>query len=187
MSTVGAGDVILSVLAKAGGRVPATKLVKLVYLVDYIHYQHFGETVTGLEYQWDNYGPNAVKHGIISKAEWLAQENQINYRPANNLWSGTAKYFNSIPDSAIPTLPDTVEMVISDVVNRYGKLSVRDITAASKKTGPFKKASQYDMLTMEQSAPAMSTTAEDTEAYRRDVEERGTLTLEQVKREYRLK
>ena len=64
--------VILSVLAKVGGGVPATKLVKLVYLVDYMHYQHFGETVTGLEYQWDHYGPNAVQHGIVSAAEGLA-------------------------------------------------------------------------------------------------------------------
>ena len=56
----------------------------------------------------------------------------------------------------------------------------------SKKTSPFKNASQYDMLVMEQLAPALSATAEDAEDYQRDLEEYGTLTLEQVKRNFGL-
>ena len=35
-------------------------------------------------------------------------------------------------------------------------------------------------------APALTATAEDVEAYNRDLEENGTLTLEQIKREYGL-
>ena len=62
-------NVVLNVLGNVGGRVPATKLVKLVYLTDYIHFQHFGETITGLTYQWDHYGPNAIGHAIVTSAE----------------------------------------------------------------------------------------------------------------------
>ena len=178
--------VIQIVLAKVGGGVPATKLVKLVYLVDYVYYQHFGKTVTELEYQWDHYGPNAVQHRIVSVAEDLAGKNQIIYRKVDNAYGDVTKYFNAIPDAEIPTLDATVEMVMDDVVNRYGKLSVKKITEVTKKTSPFKNASQYDMLTMEQLAPALSTTAEDVEAYNRDLEEHGVLTLEQVKYEYGL-
>ena len=178
--------VILSVLAKVGGGVPATKLVKLVYLVDYMHYQHFGETVTGLEYQWDHYGPNAVQHGIVSAAEGIALKKQIAFKATDNAYGSVTKYFRSIPDTETPTLDAKAEMVVIDVVNCYGKLSVKEITAVSKKTSPFKKASQYDMLTMEQLAPALTATAEDVEAYNRDLEENGTLTLEQIKREYGL-
>ena len=55
-----------------------------------------------------------------------------------------------------------------------------------KKTRPFKNASQYDMLTMEQLAPALGATADDVEAYNRDLTEHGVLTLEQVKHKYGL-
>ena len=91
--------VIQIVLAKVGGGVPATKLVKLVYLVDYVYYQHFGKTVTELEYQWDHYGPNAVQHRIVSVAEDLAGKNQIIYRKVDNAYGGVTKYFNAIPDA----------------------------------------------------------------------------------------
>ena len=148
-------QVIQGVLAKVGGGVPATKLVKLVYLVDYVHYQHFGETVTGLDYQWDHYGPNAVQHGIVSAAERLAEENQITYTRSSNQYGGVTKYFSTIPGFEMPTLDAKAEMVMNDVVDRYGHLSVKKITTVSKQTSPFKNASQYDMLTMEQSAPAL--------------------------------
>ena len=183
-------SVIQRVLTMVGGRVPATKLVKLVYLVDYVHYQHFGETVTGFEYQWDHFGPNAVQHGIVSAAQRLAGKNLINYETAGNQYGsqygGITKYFSAIPDAEIPTLDAAAEMVMSDVVSRYGKLSVKQITAVSKNTRPFKNASQYDMLSMEQSAPAVSAAPEDVKAYQADLAEHGVRTLEQVKRAYGL-
>ncbi len=179
-------SVIQTVLARVGGGVPATKLVKLVYLVDFVHYQHFGETVTGLEYQWDHFGPNAVQHRIVRVAEDLAEKHQITYRKVDHWHGGVTKYFGVAPDSEIPTLSATAEMALNDVVARYGRLSVKEITEVSKKTRPFKNASQYDMLTMEQLAPALGATADDVEAYNRDLAEHGVLTLEEVKREYGL-
>ena len=89
-------------------------------------------------------------------------------------------------DCEMPTLDAKAEMVVSDVVSRYGQLPVKKITEVSKRTSPFKNASQYDMLTMEHLAPALSATAEDVKAYERDLAEHGVLTLEQVKRNYGL-
>ena len=131
--------VILSVLAKVGGGVPATKLVKLVYLVDYIHYQHFGETVTGLEYQWDHYGPNAVQHGIVSAAEGLALKKQIAFKAIDNAYGSVTKYFRSIPDTETPTLDAKAEMVMSDVVNCYGKLSVERDCGSQQENQPVQE------------------------------------------------
>ena len=178
--------VIQGVLARVRGDVPATKLVKLVYLIDYVHYQHFGETVTGLEYQWDHYGPNAVRHGIVSAAEVLADENQISYKTTRDAYGNITKRFGAIPGSVAPVLDSRAELVIGDVVGRYGMLSVEEIKNVSKKTRPFGNASQYDMLTMEQLAPALSAMSGDVDAYQRDLAESGVLTLEQVKREYGL-
>ena len=179
-----ADALIVNVLAKIGQRVPAAKLVKLVYLVDYIHFQHFGETVTGFEYQWDHYGPNAVGHGIVDAAERLAREEQVGSTLSPNAFGGTTKYFSLNPVSSLPTLTAKVEMVLNDVIHRYGRLSVKKITAETKKTGPFKKISHYDTLTMEYSIPSMSATAEDSLAYHRDLRENGTIPLEELKRAY---
>ena len=181
-----ADRVILSVLHKAGSRVPATKLVKLVYLVDYIHYQHYGRTVTGLEYQWDHYGPNAVRHGIIRAAERLSTEGVVDYRAENTSFGNVTKWFGLNPSAELPPLDEEAEMAIGDVVHRFGKLSVQAITAETKKTAPFRAASQYDLLKMEQSAPAFGATPEDLQAFFRDVEDNGTISLEEVKREYGL-
>ena len=176
--------IILKVLANTRRRVPATKLVKLVYLVDYIHFQHFGETATGMEYQWDHYGPNAVGHEIVRVAEKLAQEGPVIYDRNHNSFGNVTKLFKYRPDAPVPTLSPAVEMIVDDVVLRYGKLSAKSITAVSKRTRPFKKASQYDMLVMEHSLPAMTLTTEDVEAYRRDLREHGTLPLEALMSEY---
>ena len=179
-----AETVILNVLARAKRRVPATKLVKLVYLVDYVYFQHYGETATGLEYQWDHYGPNAVQHGIVDAAEQLAQKCQLTYHRERNAMGSVTKWFSTSSDVAVPVLDDKTNMVVRDVVDQYGTLSVEAITAVSKNTQPFKNASQYDMLVMQQSAPALGTTDDDVQAYLRDIEANGTLTLEEINSEY---
>ncbi len=172
-----ANDVILNIMAELGVQVQAMQLVKLVYLVDYVHFQHFGETVTGFEYHWDRFGPNAIKHGIIAAAEPLLSERKSGYG---------SRYFSLEPDTPIPALPARVQMVLSDVVHRYGKLSVEEITAVSKETAPFEGARPYDRLQMEQSLPAMGATEAESRMYHRDLEEQGTWSLEQIKKEYGL-
>jgi uncharacterized phage-associated protein len=179
-----ADDVILNVLRKVGGRVPATKLVKLVYLVDYVNFQHYGETMTGFEYQWGHYGPSAVGHGTIGAAEKLSKEGKVLYKLEQNAFGGTTKYFGLSQGSDIGALNAKGEMVLDDVVHKYGKLSVKQITAETKKTNPFKNAAQYDMLTMEHSLPALSATEEDAKAYHQDLEENGALSLEEIKKAY---
>ena len=181
-----AEDVILNVLSGVKGPVPATKLVKLIYLVDYVHFQHYGSTVTGFQYQWDHYGPNAVGHAIVGEAERLALTEQVNYTQRQNSYGGITKYFELTADCDVPTLSPEPEMAINDVIHQHGRLSVKDITAESKKTEPFRNASPYDMLKMDHSIPAVTTTEEDWRAYQADIEENGTLSLEQIKERYGL-
>ena len=42
-----------------------TKLVKLTYLLDEASYRLRGQTMTGLDYMWDRYGPNAADNAIV--------------------------------------------------------------------------------------------------------------------------
>ena len=86
----------------------------------------------------------------------------------------------------MPQLAERADMVVKDVCQRYKKFSVDAITRESKRTKPFKQANQYDWLKMEQSIPAMEGKAEDVLAYHQDIEGTGTLTLEQIERDFEL-
>lgn len=181
-----AAAVIVRVLAGAGGPVPSTKLVKLVYFVDYIYFQHYGRTLTEFQYQWDHFGPNALGHGVIAEAHKLAEQDVVKTTCQPNIYGGETISFAARLDAELPTLSPEAEMVIQDVIHQYGRLSVSAITAKSKQTAPFKNAVQYSLLSMEQSAPAGRTTESDWDAYQRDLKENGILTLEQIKKRYRL-
>ena len=176
-------SVILGILSKMGRRVPATKLVKLVYLSDYIHFQHFGVTITGLQYQWDHHGPNAVKHAIVQTAQDQAEDGSLEYGQQGNYYGGVTKYFSVDRTQMVPTLDPTVEMVLDDVVNSYGTLKVSAITEESKKTKPFRDAYQYDMLEMEHQFPALNASEEDVQGHLREMED-GGVSLEQMRQRY---
>ena len=181
-----AAAVVLHVLKGLQAPAPATKLVKLVYLVDYIHFQHFGKTITGFQYRWDHYGPNAVDHAIVNQVEELALQGIVRYWEVENFYGGATKNFAPPPGSDVPPLSPEARMALDGVLHRYGGLSVQEITAKSKETAPFREASQYDLLRMEQRFPALSTTEEDLRAYLADLEENGALSLEEIKERYGL-
>ena len=92
-------QVLLNLLDKMGKEVGSTKLVKLCYLADYVHYQHYGETMTGLEYFWDDFGP-AKGHTIIrTAADMLGVE-----RTTRPVMDYTAAYFRATAEPpALPT------------------------------------------------------------------------------------
>src|SRR5437762_1544089 len=60
--------------------VARTKLVKLIYFIDYIYFQHRGRTLTGLRYVWDHFGPNAENDEIRDSAEELVKLSAIHVR-----------------------------------------------------------------------------------------------------------
>jgi hypothetical protein len=181
-----ADKVILRVLTGVGEDVPSTKLVKLVYLVDYTHYQHYGRTLTGFEYVWDHYGPNALDHAIIDKANELVERGLAERVGKPNMYGGETITFKMSPSTEVAELPGEAEMIVQDILSQYGMLSVKNITRLAKRTAPFRDASQYSLLQMEQLSPAGHTSAEDWEAHCRDLEEHGTMSLEEIVQRYGL-
>jgi uncharacterized phage-associated protein len=152
-----ASEAILRILAKSGEPVPSTKLVKLTYLVDYLHYQHYGRTLTGFEYTWDHFGPNAVGLAIIGEAEALVMAEQAVIYCVPNIHGGQTNYFKAAPNLDIEPLSDRVEMLIDDIIQQYGGLSIEDVTEITKRTEPFRNASRYSILSMKYSAPIKET------------------------------
>ena len=179
-------QVILRVLERVGRPTASTKLVKLVYLVDYTYFQHFGETLSGLKYQWDHFGPKALGHGIISRADALVEDSAVLRTTNSNIYGSQTHLYRLSPSCAAPAMDDAGEMVISDIIAQYGWHSVSSITRESKRTAPFQKAVQYDELHMEVSSPAVHSAEDDWEAHLLEVEERGSVSLEELIEEYGL-
>ena len=180
-------DVILRVLAGVGRPIASTQLVKLVYLVDYTYYQHYGKTLSGFEYEWDHFGPNAVGHGIIKHAEHLAENGgQVIRTEEPNFYAGRTNKFRFAPESERPNLGIEGEMVINDIVAQYGRLSVTAVTKVAKQTTPFAHMSQYSAIQMEHHIPAYKIGEGEWSRHVQEVEQEGTVTLDELMDEYGL-
>lgn len=145
---------IAGVLITLGAPVHRTKLVKLIYLIDELFYRHFGRTMTGLDYMWDDFGPNAVGNAIVKEADNLVSKGIVHIKPYPNIY-GETSYLYSLEEGGISLaeeVPQDEYYVIRDVVAHHGKYSVRDIVRVSKKTESFKNTEQYSLLKMEKSA-----------------------------------
>lgn len=169
--------VILRTLAELDKPVNTTRLVKLVYLMDYLHFQFYGRTMTGLKYMWDHFGPNAVGHAIADEANSLAREGKVRVTAEPNIHGGYTIFFAKEPNNDLSQLAPAAQMILCDVLAQYGRLSTEAITKKAKETAPFKSARQYDLLEMRQSAPAVQTTPEDLKAYQRDLKVHGVMKL----------
>ncbi len=177
-----AQKVIAHVLAKMGDRVYATRLVKLVYLIDYLYSEHFGKTVTGFTYQWDHFGPKAVQHAIITEAEQLVKNGVVSESREIGLNGRKSRLFRLVEGSDLPDLDPAVELVIDDILSQFGKLELRKLVAASKKTEPFRTASQYDILELPRIDTVSKTTKADRKAHQEELRQYGTQSLEEIKK-----
>jgi hypothetical protein len=176
--------VILRVLKELGRPVHTTKLVKLVYLVDYLYYQQFGRTLTGFQYMWDHYGPNALGHGIAAEAGKLAQKGMVRCVSYENVYGGVASDYSLAPGAEISSLNPEAEVIIRDIVKQYGKLSVPAITAAAKRTAPFREAAQYSLLKMNRTSKPETAKKEDVDLFDQALHELGTISLEELRKKY---
>ncbi len=150
---------ILTVLEEMGTHVHRTKLVKLIYLAENIFYEHFGRTITGLGYMWDDHGPNAISNAIVKESQKLVQQDFVCMKMGTSIY-GTENYLYSLgpekTDMAKSLLEPVERQVLLDTVKRYRNYSITQIVAASKRTTPFKKAHQYQVLQMDQSSEYVS-------------------------------
>lgn len=145
---------IVAVLQELGEPIHRTKLVKLIYLIDELFYEHFGRTLTGLAYMWDDFGPNAIGNAVVKEADRLALKSIVRIDPHPNYY-GEMSYLYSLERGKAglaERLSEAECYVICDVVAHYGKYGVRSIVRLSKQTEPFKNTKQYSVLKMEKSA-----------------------------------
>ena len=117
-------------------RVTRTKLVKLIYLIDERYYRLYGETLTGLSYRYDKYGPNACDNAIVKIGDSLVGFELTMTR--ETLADGTRyTYLSGKSPRFGPVLSDRAVGVVEDVLAEYGHLPLARLVAASKTTRPF--------------------------------------------------
>lgn len=145
---------IVAVLQALGAPVHRTKLVKLIYLIDELYHGHFGRTLTGLAYMWDDFGPNAVGNAIVKEADRLTLRGIVHIDPQPNYYGDTSYLYSLEPEKGglAEKLSKAEQYVVSDVVAHYAKYGVRDIVRISKQTESFKNTGQYSLLKMKKSA-----------------------------------
>lgn len=145
--------VILSLAQEIGRPVHKTKLVKLVYLLDNLFCEHVGRTLTGLEYMWDNYGPNAMSNAIVKEADGLVNRALLHAQDSVSMYGTASRTYETYPltppEKELP-LDFTEREFVGKIVKQYGHLAVSAIVAESKRTAPFKSATQYQRLEMKQ-------------------------------------
>ena len=145
---------IAAILEAHGTPVHRTKLVKLVYIIDELYHEHFGQTITGLRYMWAEFGPNAIGNAIVWEADRLATKGIVHIKPYPNYY-GETSYLYSLEQAETgleEILSEAERYVIRDVVAHYAKYGVRDIVRASKQTESFKGTEKYGIITLKKSA-----------------------------------
>ena len=132
-----------------------TKLVKLIYLLDETNYRLRGRTMTGFDYEWSHYGPNAVGNAIVSTLDGLVKADTITME--NVTTPNGPAYRYQIAPSFDPTklsLSADEWAEIRSVNYRYGKMNKDKIVQESKATAPMQKVGcQYNSLKFEQDPP----------------------------------
>ena len=140
--------VLLGLLAALRKEVFRTEIVKLTYLLDDLSFRNDYTTITGLSYQWDNYGPNAVGNEIVKRLDALNEMGFVDLRKTVTP-QGSLAYGYRVSDTvAITDIPLSIDdwALIQGIVQQYGRMNRKAIVRASKQTLPMKNATQYELL-----------------------------------------
>ena len=146
---------------RMGRPVSGAPLADLVYLADYLHYQHYGSTITGFRYTRSDDGPEAVSEPAADAS----------------LREPSSPY-------GVGRLNARVEHVLESVVVVYGELTPQEVNAAVRETSAYERARPSEQIEMKQTAPVVYGAQGGWEAHLREVAEGGFWTLEELQEEY---
>ena len=147
--------VLLGLLYALGREAYRTKLVKLTYMLDEASYRLRGQTMTGFEYEWSHYGPNAADNAIVRRLNECAESGALAMNERKTPYGNPAYGYRISPDCNPSGLPlssdDWIE--IQTAVHNYGNMNRDQIVREAKSTAPFRTARQYQRLEFTQDPP----------------------------------
>lgn len=130
-----------------------TEIVKFIYMIDEMYFRHFGNTITGMNYKWDKFGPNSVDDGIVNEAEKLVTLGIVHMSSEPNQY-GTTSYLYKLErpvDEHLGSLSDGEKYVIRDITFHYQKYTLQQLINTSKQTASFKGVEQGSIIELKKS------------------------------------
>lgn len=123
-----------------------TKIVKLIYLSDYNFYKYFGNSITGIVYNYHYHGP--FSKSIYDCIDELVQNNIIKKSKNISLWKLRTYYLYSILDNYEfkRNLTNQEIDILEYIISEYGKLDYEELKNISYKTEPMISAKWGDIL-----------------------------------------
>lgn len=175
-------SLIVRVLDDAGGYLYKTSIVKLVYLIDNVSFRHSGQTLSGLAYKWDHFGPNATEDEIVSELSLMEDDGLVVGKPA--IGGETARVYRAT-SASVAQFTAVEEAVINDVIRKYARMSVDELKQASKETQPFRYARQGRRLGMKRTDRPMPTIApSDWERHLAEKKADDGVTISEIRAKY---
>lgn len=136
-------EVLLYVLEKVGAKpnVGETVLYKLLYFIDFDYYEKTGQSITGLTYVRNHYGPTPQAktfNGLVESME-KAEELEI----------VDTKYFSHLQKKYLPVVKPSLKNLgaselrhIDEEIARLGNKTASELTELSHKDTPWRVAKQ---------------------------------------------
>jgi uncharacterized phage-associated protein len=131
--------------ARQNAPLTRTKLVKYLYLTDYLSAQQRHRPVTGIQYKSYYYGPYApeILEAAESQPQYIAYESFIR--------SDGAPYYAYRPTGTKPryeTLSTEDREAIEGVLTKYASLSLTELLREVYQTPPFQNAEMLEQINL---------------------------------------
>lgn len=129
-------EVLLYILTKVGARpnVGETVLYKLLYFIDFNHYEKYEEQLIGATYRKNPYGPTPVEFPTLIKEMIKAKE--IEFIDSHYFKLSQKKYL-PLRDPNLALLSGTETKTIDDVLNKLANMNGNAISEYSHKDVPW--------------------------------------------------
>lgn len=138
-------DIILFLVDQSHDELSITKLMKLVYLADVEHQQLYGEPLSGVRWHFYHYGP--FTRSVYEAAESLEEKGQLTclIQPAFDEKGMSFASADNL-ESVVGRLSPRARRVLSNVLGRWGHLSVQQIKQVAYETITMREATRGDLL-----------------------------------------
>lgn len=130
--------IILLLLNRLNENITRTKIVKLLFLLDYVNYVNNGKKITNISYDYYYYGPYSRK--IIDVIDDMKNENLLSESEHFNS-NGNVYYIystNSETQNPEQLLDSDETNTFEEVVKKYGHLSLKQLLEYVYSTPPIR-------------------------------------------------
>ncbi len=139
-------EVLLYVLGKVGAKpnVGETVLYKILYFIDFDYYEKYGQSITGLSYVRNHYGPTPTK-SFMEVVKGMEK--------ANELEVVETKFFNNVQKKYLPTKDADLHELSANELDHINEELVRlsaktatELSELSHKDTPWRVAKQGKLI-----------------------------------------